>query len=38
MNNLVFIGIIKDLSENEYKVKRMHDCRQNQFKFLNLFR
>ena len=31
-DNLVFIGIIKDLSENEYKVKYMHKCGQNQLK------
>ena len=30
--DLVFIGIIKDLGENEYKVKCMHECGQNQFK------
>ena len=30
-DDLVFIGIIKDLSENEYKVKCMHEFGQNQF-------
>ena len=31
--NLVFVGIIKDLSENECKVKCIHECSQNQFKW-----
>ena len=31
-DNLVFIGIIKDLSENKCKVKCMHECGKNQFK------
>ena len=30
-DDLVFIGIIKDLSENKCKVKCMHECGQNQF-------
>ena len=33
-DNLVFVGIIKDLSVNEYKVKHMHKCGQNQLKWL----
>ena len=31
-DNLVFIGIIKDLNENKCKVKCMHECGKNQFK------
>ena len=32
-DNLVFIGVIKDLSGKEYKVKCMHKCGPNQFKW-----
>ena len=32
-DNLVFIGIKKDLSENKCKVKCMHECGKNQFKW-----
>ena len=30
-DDLVFIGIIKDLSENKYKVKFMHECGKSEF-------
>ena len=32
-DTLVSVGTIRDLSENEYKVKCMHWCVQNQFKW-----
>ena len=32
-HSLFFIGITKDLSENKYYIKCMHECDQNQFKW-----